>query len=69
MKSYFFTTSTVIHSSLININAPGERDGERMRERKEGGERERSKKGRKICHVIKANGLLTLILFKIPTRI
>lgn len=26
MKSYFFTTSTVIHSSLIHINAPGERE-------------------------------------------
>lgn len=28
MKSYFFTTSTVIHSSLIHINALGERWGE-----------------------------------------
>lgn len=36
MKSYFFTTSTVIHSSLIHINAPGEKGGERARERMEG---------------------------------
>lgn len=26
MKSYFFTASTVIHSSLIHINAQGERE-------------------------------------------
>ncbi len=32
MKSYFFTTSTVIHSSLIHINAPGERERERLGE-------------------------------------
>lgn len=40
MKSYFFTTSTVIHSSLIHVNAPGER-----REGREGakGGRERMK--------------------------
>lgn len=65
MKSYFFTTSAVIHSSLIHINAPGEREegGEKERERvRKEGEKESSIKERKICHVIKANGLLTLIL-------
>lgn len=33
MKSYFFTTSTVIHSSLIHINVPGVGDGGRETER------------------------------------
>lgn len=32
MKSYFFTTSTVIHSSLVHINASRERERERWGE-------------------------------------
>lgn len=51
MKSYFFTTSNVIHSSLIHINAPGERGGERRRERKGGGERMKYKGEKNLpCH-------------------